>query len=161
MRKITQLRSRLFCNHHTMQMQHSSWRFNSEISSNRLEKPQTEASKKHPKASVMQNKKLLCPQDKGTNNHRSEAAMLPSRQPESNGGNMANVPGVCGRRLEQSISDSLIDQGHRLQFPAAVLFFTATTKYALWHEQSSNATQCFFTGISMPFVGPSEGIDKQ
>lgn len=106
MRKITQLRSRLFCNHHTMQMQHSSWHFNTEISSIRLEKPQTEAFKKHPKASLMQNKKLLCPQENATNNHKSEAAMLPSWQPESNGGNMANFPGVCGRRLEQSISDS-------------------------------------------------------
>lgn len=38
-RKITQLRSRLFCNHPAMQMQHSSWHFNSEISSIRLEKP--------------------------------------------------------------------------------------------------------------------------
>lgn len=144
MRKITQLRSRLFCNHHAMQMQHSSWHFNSEISSICLEKPETEAFKKRPKASLMRNKKLLCPQENGTNNHKSKAAMLPSWQPESNGGNMANFPGVCGRRLEQSISDSLIDQGHRLQLPAAVLFFTATTKYALWHEHSLKCNAMLF-----------------
>lgn len=120
MRKITQLRSRFCCNqskcgtvvdiltqaHGTFIKKNHSW----------------EHFKKHPKASLKRNKKLLLPQENWTNNRRSKAAMLPPWQPESNGGNMANFPGVWGRRLKQSISDSLIDQGYWLQLPVAAFF---------------------------------------